>query len=170
MEYKGGNVQTVWYQGPGAANCRKPLSLGTAEALYVEDNEVHFSAEVVNPTGNNPWLVPYHGARAVIRHNKIVNSQLEIYRPGISQWLYGCQGSAHRAAWPALRGRLRGRNSSRGTREHARPVGIRRRQPRQAVSESRRTGVGPGEAGIQLTCDCPVIQGDSYRMKDKGNE
>ncbi len=93
LEYKGGNAQTIWYQGPGIANYRKPLSLGSAEALYFEDNEVHFSPEVINPTGNNPWVVPYNGARVVIRHNTIVNSQLEIYRPGISQGLYGCQSA-----------------------------------------------------------------------------
>lgn len=45
----------------------------------------------MNPTGNNPWIVPSNGARAVIRHNKIINSQLEIYRPGMSLGLYGCQ-------------------------------------------------------------------------------
>ncbi len=84
-------AQTIMYQGSGAANYRKPLSLGSAEALYFEDNEAHFSPEVVNPTGNNPWIVPSNGARAVIRHNKIINSQLEIYRPGMSLGLYGCQ-------------------------------------------------------------------------------
>ena len=73
------------------ANYRKPLSLGTAEALYFEDNEAHFGPEVVNPTGNNPWIVPSNGARTVIRHNKIINSQLEIYRPGMSQGVYGTQ-------------------------------------------------------------------------------
>ncbi len=83
MEYHGGNAQTVFYEGPGIANYRKPLSLGTAEAVYFEDNEAHFSPEVVNPTGNNPWFVPYNGARTVIRHNKLINTQLEIYRPGL---------------------------------------------------------------------------------------
>jgi len=92
-EYKGANVQTIWYEGPGIANYRKPLSLGSAEALYFEDNVARFSPEVINPTGNNPWVVPYNGARVVIRHNTIVNSQLEIYRPGISQGLYGCQSA-----------------------------------------------------------------------------
>jgi hypothetical protein len=46
---------------------------------------------VVNPTGNNPWMGPDNGARVVIRHNTIINSQLEIYRPGKAQGLYGCQ-------------------------------------------------------------------------------
>ena len=61
LEYHGGNAQTVWYQGPGAPNYRKPLTLGTAEAIYFEDNEARFSPEVINPTGNNPWIVPYNG-------------------------------------------------------------------------------------------------------------
>ena len=73
-------VQTIRCGGSGAGNFKKPLSLGTDQALYFEDNEAHFSPEVVNPTGNNPWIVPYHGARIVIRHNKIINSQLEIYQ------------------------------------------------------------------------------------------
>jgi hypothetical protein len=91
LEYHGGNAQTVFYQGPGASNYRKPLTLGTAEALYFEDNEAQFSPEVINPTGNNPWIVPYDGARVVIRHNKIINSQFEIYRPGLPPGLYGSQ-------------------------------------------------------------------------------
>ena len=62
MEYKGRLVQTIRYFGPGAANYRKPLSLGTTNALYFEDNEAHFSPEVVNPDGNNPWIVPSDGA------------------------------------------------------------------------------------------------------------
>ena len=37
--------------------------------------------------------MPYNGARIVIRHNTIINSQLEIYRPGMSQGLYGCQSA-----------------------------------------------------------------------------
>ncbi len=93
MEYKGRLVQTIRYFGPGAANYRKPLSLGTADALYFEDNEAYFSPEVVNPDGNNPWIVPSDGARIVIRHNKIINTQLEIYRPGMSQGLYGSQSA-----------------------------------------------------------------------------
>ncbi|MGO9108892.1 MAG: hypothetical protein ACLP9L_06630 [Thermoguttaceae bacterium] len=93
LEYKGRLVQTIRYGGPGAASFKKPLSLGTDQALYFEDNEAHFSPEVVNPTGNNPWIVPYHGARIVIRHYKIINSQLEIYRPGMSDGLYGSQSA-----------------------------------------------------------------------------
>ena len=62
------------------ADRKGSVSRGTAEALYFEDNEAHFSPEVVNATGNNPWIVPYHGGRVVIRHNKIINTQLEIYR------------------------------------------------------------------------------------------
>jgi hypothetical protein len=84
-------AQTIMYQGPGVGNYKKPLTLGSADAVYFEDNEAHFSPEVVNPTGNNPWIVPSNGARTVIRHNKIINSQLEIYRPGMSQGLHGSQ-------------------------------------------------------------------------------
>ena len=71
-------VQTIKVIGPGAANFRKPIRVGTAEAVYFEDNEVHFSPEVVNPTGNIPWIASYNGSRLVVRHNKIVNSQIEI--------------------------------------------------------------------------------------------
>src|SRR5208282_356201 len=46
-------AQTIWQEGPGKSNYRKPLSLGTAQAVYFEDNDVHFSPEVVNPDGNN---------------------------------------------------------------------------------------------------------------------
>lgn len=80
MEAKDGLVQTIYQIGPGLANYAKPLSLGSAEALYFEDNDVLFSPDVVDPIGNNPWIAPWGGARIVIRHNKIVNSQLEIYR------------------------------------------------------------------------------------------
>ena len=55
----GGNVSPSTCSGPGAANYRKPLSLGTAEAIYFEDNEVHLqSRTAIKPTGNNPWIVP----------------------------------------------------------------------------------------------------------------
>ncbi len=84
-------AQTIWQEGPGKSNYRKPLSLGTAEAVYFEDNDVHFSPEVVNPDGNNPWIAPNDGSRIVIRHNTIINSQLEIYRPGRDTGMYGCQ-------------------------------------------------------------------------------
>jgi hypothetical protein len=56
-----------------------------------EDNDVRLSPEVVNTDGNNPWIVPYGGARVVIRHNTIVNSQLEIYR--VRPGALGCQSS-----------------------------------------------------------------------------
>ena len=73
-------AQTIYCQGPGKVAFTRPLTLGTAQAVYFEDNDVRFSPEVVNTNGNNPWIVPYSGARVVIRHNTIVNSQLEIYR------------------------------------------------------------------------------------------
>ena len=80
LQKKGGLAQTIYCQGPGAVAFTRPLTMGTAQAVYFEDNEAHLSPEVVNATGNNPWIVPYNGARVVIRHNKIINSQLEIYR------------------------------------------------------------------------------------------
>jgi hypothetical protein len=89
LQKKEGLTQTIYCQGPGKVAFTRPLAMGTAEAVYFEDNEVHFTPEVVNATGNNPWIVPYNGARVVIRHNKILNSQLEIYRvrPGAYQSL-----------------------------------------------------------------------------------
>ncbi|MHB1035948.1 MAG: hypothetical protein ACYC35_15200 [Pirellulales bacterium] len=80
LQKKGGLAQTIYYMGPGKINFTKPLTLGTAQAVYFEDNEARFSPEVVEATGNNPWIVPYDGGRVVIRHNKIINTQLEIYR------------------------------------------------------------------------------------------
>jgi hypothetical protein len=84
----GGNVQPVDFSGAGAANYRKPLSLGTAQAMYFEDNEVYiapFAGTGGTRTGNNPWIAPHGGSRVVIRYNKLVNSQLEIYRPGLNK-------------------------------------------------------------------------------------
>jgi len=93
-ESHGGNVQPIVYVGPGAPNYRKPLALGSAEAMYLEDNEVYV-AEAAGAngkrSGNNPWIAPSNGARVVIRHNKIVNAELEIYGPGKNQKEYGCQ-------------------------------------------------------------------------------
>ena len=91
----GGNVQPVDFSGPGAPNYRKPLTLGTAQAMYFEDNEVYiapFAGTGGTRTGNNPWIAPHGGSRVVIRHNKIVNSQLEIYRPGLNKQ-YGSQSA-----------------------------------------------------------------------------
>lgn len=84
-------AQTIMCMGPGKIAFTKPLTMGTAEAVYFEDNEARFSSEVVNPTGNNPWIVPYEGARVVIRHNKIINTQLEIYR--VRPGAYGCRSA-----------------------------------------------------------------------------
>jgi hypothetical protein len=65
LENKGGLAQTIYYYGPGAANLKKPPSLGTDKAVYFEDNEAHFSPEEVNPTGNNPWIVPFRIANSI---------------------------------------------------------------------------------------------------------
>ncbi|MFI5380510.1 MAG: hypothetical protein ACHRHE_14530 [Tepidisphaerales bacterium] len=85
----GGCVQPVYYAGPGDPNYRKPLSLGTAQAMYFEDNEVNLKGTVA--TGDNPFFVGINAARVVIRHNKIVNAEIEIYGPG--QRKYGCQSA-----------------------------------------------------------------------------
>jgi hypothetical protein len=84
-------AQTIYCMGPGKVSFTRPLILGTAQAVHFEDNEARFSPEVVDPTGNNPWIVPYHGARVVIRHNKIINTQLEIYR--VRPGAYGCRSA-----------------------------------------------------------------------------
>jgi hypothetical protein len=89
-EFAGGLAQPIWYSGPGAPNYRKPLSLGTAAALYLEDNEVHLSPAAAKG-GDCPWIAPNNGARVVIRHNQIVNSQIEIYGVGVRKGYYGCQ-------------------------------------------------------------------------------
>ena len=86
LQKKAGLAQTIYCQGPGKVAFTSPLALGTAQ-----DNEAHFSPEVVNLTGNNPWIVPCNGARVVIRHNRIINSQLEIYR--VRPGAYGCQSA-----------------------------------------------------------------------------
>jgi hypothetical protein len=89
LKKKGGLAQTIYCMGPGKINFTRPLTLGTAQAVYFEDNEARFSPEVVEATGNNPWIVPYDAARVVIRHNKIINTQLEIYR--VRPGALGCQ-------------------------------------------------------------------------------
>jgi len=92
-ESHGGNVQPVDFSGPGESSYRKPLSLGTAEAMYFEDNEVYIAQSAGakgKRSGNNPWIAPNNGARIVVRHNTIVNAELEIYRPGRNKQ-YGCQ-------------------------------------------------------------------------------
>lgn len=87
-ESHGGNVQPIAFSGPGLVNFSKPLSLGTAQALYLEDNEVYIAKSAGKDgkrSGNNPWIAPNNGSRLVVRHNKIVNSELEIYRAGINK-------------------------------------------------------------------------------------
>ena len=80
-ESHGGNVQPIDFSGPGEPNYRKPLTLGTVQEMYFEDNEVYIAQSAGaggKRSGNNPWIAPNHGARIVIRHNKIVNAELEI--------------------------------------------------------------------------------------------
>ncbi len=85
----GGCLQPVYCSGPGISNLRKPLTLGTAKAMYFEDNEVNLSGVVAR--GDNPFFVGINAARVAIRHNKIVNAEIEIYGPG--QRKCGCQSA-----------------------------------------------------------------------------
>ncbi len=57
--------------------------------MYFEDNEVNLSGAVAR--GDNPFFVGINAARVVIRHNKIVNAEIEIYGPG--QRKCGCQSA-----------------------------------------------------------------------------
>jgi hypothetical protein len=66
--------------------------MGTTAALYLEDNEVSLSPAAAKG-GDCPWIAPNNGARVVIRHNKIVNSQIEVYGPGVRKGYYGCQSA-----------------------------------------------------------------------------
>ena len=92
-ESHGGNVQPVDFSGPGGASYRKPLSLGTDQAMFFEDNEVYIAQSAGakgRRSGNNPWIAPNHCARIVVRYNRIVNAELEIYGPG-RNGQYACQ-------------------------------------------------------------------------------
>ena len=88
---QGGNAQPIWCSGPGAAELPQAAELGTAAALYFEDNEVYLGPGSAAKGGDDPWIVPNNGARVVIRHNNIVNSQIEIYGIGVQKGFYGCQ-------------------------------------------------------------------------------
>jgi hypothetical protein len=90
-EYTVRLAQPIWCSGPGASNFRKPLSLGTADALYLEDNEVYLGPGAATAGGDCPWIAPNNGSRVVIRHNNIVNSQIEIYGIGVQKGFYGSQ-------------------------------------------------------------------------------
>ncbi len=96
-ELEAGLAHPIWFSGPGAPNYRKPLTLGTAEALYLEDNEVYVSP-IAAKGGDCPWIAPNHGPRVAIRHNQIVNSQIEIYKVGVRQSYYSCQSADLRQA------------------------------------------------------------------------
>jgi len=94
LESHGGNVQPIVYVGPGAPNYRRLLTLGSGQAMYLEDNECYIAEKAGakgKRSGNNPWIAPSNGARVVIRHNKIVNAEIEIYGPGKNQKEYVCQ-------------------------------------------------------------------------------
>ena len=92
-ESHGGNVQPVRLSGPGARQLPQAADLGTDQAMYFEDNEVYIAQSAGTDgkrSGNNPWIAPDDGSRVVIRHNKIVNAELEIYRPVMNRQ-YGSQ-------------------------------------------------------------------------------
>lgn len=74
----GGSLNTIWYGGGHDSAYARPLSLGTTDALYLEDNYVNYSVGM--PYGNAPWIAPMDGTRLVVRRNTIINSQFEIYR------------------------------------------------------------------------------------------
>lgn len=74
-------AQLVWFDGPNDSAYTKPLQWGTANAIFFEDNDVDYGTSW--ETGNCPWLAgPSAGINLVVRHNKIINTQIEIYPPG----------------------------------------------------------------------------------------
>ena len=106
----GGNVQPIGYAGPGAANYRKPLSLGTARrctSRTTRSISAPSPARAATGRATIPGSRPTTAPRVVIRHNKLVNSQMEIYSPGIGQ---GCTAasSARSTTMSSLR-RAKGR-------------------------------------------------------------
>jgi hypothetical protein len=65
-----GTVQTIGAVGDGEASWERPLSLGTADAVYVEDCVFDFVSK------NDGPFDAYHGARYVFRYNTIFNTTL----------------------------------------------------------------------------------------------
>jgi hypothetical protein len=59
-------------EGLGDASWQRPLSLGTAEAVYIEDN-------IFNSTVNSNVVDANGGGRYVFRHNKMTNSHVEAH-------------------------------------------------------------------------------------------
>ena len=90
-EYTVRLAQPIWCSGPGAPNFRKPLSLGTADGVVPGGQRGLPRPGPATKGGDCPWIAPNNGARVVIRHNNIVNSQIEIYGIGVRKGYYGCQ-------------------------------------------------------------------------------
>jgi hypothetical protein len=63
-----GNVQTIGVVGDGDASWERPLSLGTADAVYAEDCTFDFV------TKNDGPFDAYGGARYVFRYNTVTNT------------------------------------------------------------------------------------------------
>lgn len=72
-------VVCIWPSGGGDSAYTKPLSLGTAEALYIEDTRFYYSTKTLE-CGNVPLMPPQDGLRLVARHDTIINTDFEIYR------------------------------------------------------------------------------------------
>jgi len=63
-----GSVQTIGVIGDGDASWERPLSLGTADAVYVEDSTFDFVIK------NDGPFDAYNGARYVFRYNTVTNT------------------------------------------------------------------------------------------------
>lgn len=77
------------YQGilvlwDGAASYERPLSLGTEQAVYIEDNEFWYSDDYAGDGANDAS----NGARYVFRHNRLRNAFIGHH---------GCDSGGHRA-------------------------------------------------------------------------
>jgi len=82
-----------WNTGHGAKMKAITIRGAGIDKTTIEDNEVYIAESAGangKRSGNNPWIAPNNCARIVIRHNKIVNAELEIYAPG-RNGQYGCQ-------------------------------------------------------------------------------
>jgi hypothetical protein len=65
-----------WLEGNSAEAWKTPTQLGDAEAIYIEDCHIEFH----NPKSNDcPALPTMDGARAVFRHNTVVDGFLEFF-------------------------------------------------------------------------------------------
>ncbi len=66
-------------QDGGTRSWRRPLSLGTTNAVYLEQNEVTYDTFV--PTSANPLIDGHSGSRLVFRYNKVKNAHLGGHGP-----------------------------------------------------------------------------------------